>query len=129
MSLMGSIPYGSSDHLWNRFHISLGTQKYNLFIVATNDVASQPPKGGLTGTLTARSNYKFLNLTLYQGIGSVLTELSSQLNTALHPLGEVTHKAIRAVESLFSAGCPRPLFSLGNSAILPANKEAASLGT
>ena len=57
----------------------------------------------------------------------MLTELSSQLNTALPPLGEVTHKAIRAVESLFSAGCSRPQLSLGNSAILPANKEAASL--
>ena len=45
-----------------------------------------------------------------QGIGSLLTELSSQLNTgiALPPVGEVTQKAIRAVRSLFSAGCPGP---------------------
>ena len=51
-----------------------------------------------------------LNLTLSQGIGSLLTELSSQLNTgiALPPVGEVTQKAIRAVRSLFSAGCPGP---------------------
>ena len=52
---------------------------------------------------------KILNLTVSQGIGSLLAELSSQLNTGIAPppVGEVTQKTIRAVRSLFSAWLPR----------------------
>ena len=52
---------------------------------------------------------KFLNLTVSQGIGSLLAELSSQLNTgiALPPVGDVTQKTLRAVRSLFSGWLPR----------------------
>ena len=72
--------------------------------------------------------FKILDLTVSQGIGSLLTELSSQLNTgiALPPVGEVTQKATGAVRSLFlfSAGCPGPWSSQGNLAIPHASKDA-----
>ena len=53
---------------------------------------------------------KILDLTVSQGIGSLLTELSSQLNTGIAPppVEEVTQKATRAVRFLLSAGCPGP---------------------
>ena len=48
------------------------------------------------------------NLTLSQGIGSLLTELSSQLNTgiALPPVGEVTQKAIELSGLCFLLAAP-----------------------
>ena len=71
---------------------------------------------------------KFLNLTVSQGIGSLLAELSSQLNTGIAPppVGEVTQKTTGAVRSLFlfSAGCPGPWSGWGYLAIPHASKEA-----
>ena len=48
-------------------------------------------------TFNIQFRIKILNLTVSQGIGSLLTELSSQLNTGIAPppVGEVTQKTTR----------------------------------